>query len=147
VVSLQVPLTRALSRFALTTQMALGGFIYAAGYAVVGFCAGFHSFILAVVMVTFAEIAMSPAALALTSRLAPEGRIGRYMGVFGFFVAAGWSFGPLYGGTILDRFAGQHVTAWAMIASMALLPAIGYLFVAARVSAALNRADRTSKPD
>jgi len=127
VVLMQIPVTRLLSRYRLTTQLALGAFVYAVGYGMVGTLAGFEFFILAIFVVTMGEIFMSPPSLALTSRLAPEGRMGRYMGIFGFFVASGWSFGPLYGGVILDYFGNNAPVAWALISSLAILSGIGYL--------------------
>jgi MFS family permease len=128
VVLLQIPVTRLLSRSRLTVQLALGAFVYAIGYGMIGVLAGFEYFVLAIIVVTMGEIFMSPPSLALTSRLAPEGRMGRYMGIFGFFVASGWSFGPLYGGVILDYFGSNAPAAWAIISSLAVLSGLGYLF-------------------
>ncbi|NOY87775.1 MAG: MFS transporter [FCB group bacterium] len=128
VVLLQIPVTKILSRYKLTIQLALGALIYAVGYSMVGIFVGFHYFILAIIIVTSGEIIMSPPSLTLTSHLAPKGRIGRYMGIFGFFVASGWSFGPLYGGVILDHFGNAPAIAWILISSLALLSGIGYLF-------------------
>lgn len=138
VVCLQIPVTRLLARYRLTTQLALGAFVYAVGYGMVGWLAGFEYFIMAIFVVTMGEIFMSPPSLALTSRLAPEGRMGRYMGVFGFFVASGWSFGPLYGGVILDYFGGNAPLAWALISSLAILSGIGYLIFNRRLPARFN---------
>jgi len=127
VVALQLPITRLLTRFSLASQLALGGFIYAIGYAMVGPLAGFEWFAVAIVVISIGEMAMSPASLTLTSRLAPAGRMGRYMGVYGFFVASGWSFGPLFGGSILDWFSGSPTTAWILISALAAVSGIGYL--------------------
>ncbi|UCG62701.1 MAG: MFS transporter [Candidatus Zixiibacteriota bacterium] len=127
VVLLQIPVTRLLAGYRLTTQLAMGAFVYAVGYGMVGVLAGFEFFVLAMIVVTMGEIFMSPPSLTLTSRLAPEGRMGRYMGIFGFFVAAGWSFGPLYGGVILDHFGGNAPVAWALISSLAILSGVGYM--------------------
>ena len=124
---LQIPVTRMLSGYRLTTQLAMGAFVYAVGYGMVGVLAGFSYFVLAILVVTMGEMFMSPPSLALTSRLAPEGRMGRYMGIFGFFVASGWSFGPLYGGVILDYFGSNAALAWALISSLAILSGIGYM--------------------
>lgn len=127
VVALQIPVTRLLGRYSLTAQMALGGFIYAIGYGLVGSLVGYEWFIMAIVIVTMGEIAMSPPSLTLLSRLAPDGRMGRYMGIYGVFMAAGWSLGPLYGGLALDLFSDEPALAWAMISSLAALSGIGYL--------------------
>jgi len=138
VVTLQVPVTRLLSGFRLTSQMAAGAMIYAAGYTFIGFCSGFSMFMAAVFIVTIAEMVMSPASLALTARLAPRNRQGRYMGIFGFAVSSGWSFGPLYGGLILDA-AGHHpVAAWGIISVLAVASGLGYLLLARRMPKTFN---------
>jgi MFS family permease len=75
----------------------------------------------------------------LTSKLAPAGRMGRYMGIFGFFITSGWSLGPLYGGLILDHFSSRHVLAWMVISSMALLSGIGYMLFSKKLPDRFNR--------
>ncbi len=138
VVLLQIPVTKILARYRLTVQLAMGAFVYAIGYGMVGVLAGFELFVLAIMVVTMGEIFMSPASLALTSRLAPEGRMGRYMGIFGFFVASGWSFGPLYGGVILDHFGTNAPLAWTLIASLAVLSGVGYMLFTRKLPEKFN---------
>lgn len=127
VVALQIPVTRLLGHYSLSGQMALGGFIYAIGYGMVGALVGYEWFIAAIVIVTLGEISMSPPSLTLLSRLAPDGRMGRYMGIYGVFLAAGWSLGPLYGGFMLDSFTGNPALAWIMISSLAAISGLGYM--------------------
>ncbi|MDH4157893.1 MAG: MFS transporter [candidate division Zixibacteria bacterium] len=127
VVAFQIPVTRMLSGLRFTTQLILGALVYAVGYSMIGLWAGFNFFMIAMVVVTVAEVFMSPPSLALTARLAPEGRMGRYMGIYGFFVASGWSFGPLYGGLILDHFYKSPAICWLLISSLAVVSAIGYM--------------------
>jgi MFS family permease len=127
VVALQIPVTRWLGRQKFTSQLAWGSMLYFIGYGMVGFFSDFGSFAMIMVIVTFGEVVMSPPSLTLTSHLAPEGRTGRYMGVYGFFVTIGWSLGPLYGGLFLDTFADQPILAWLLIASLALVAVVGYL--------------------
>ena len=126
VVLLQLPVTHFLSRFRLTSQISAGSFLYLVGYGIMGIFIGFEYFMIAIIIVTFGEVFISPPSLTLTSRLAPEGRIGRYMGIHGFFLAAGWSIGPLYGGIILDQFPNNHMIAWLIISSLALVSMVGY---------------------
>ena len=128
VVFLQIPITRLLARYSLSAQLACGAFLYAIGYSLVGFLGGYEYFVLIIAVVTVGEIVMSPPSLALTSRMAPEGRMGRYMGIYGFFVASGWSFGPLLGGVVLDRFSGSPAVAWMLISALAVIAGLGYLF-------------------
>lgn len=126
VAALQIPMTRLLSKTRFTTQLSLGSLLYFLSYGALGILVGFDFFVFIMIMVTVGEVVMSPAALTLTSALAPEGRTGRYMGVFGFFVTAGWSLGPLYGGFFLDQFQHNFALAWVLIASLALVSAVGY---------------------
>jgi MFS family permease len=131
---LQLPITKLFSKHRFTVQLAMGSFIYAVGYSMVGFWNGFSMLIFAMIIITFGEIFMSPPSLALTASLAPEGRMGRYMGIFGFFVASGWSFGPLYGGIILDHYGSEPAVAWMMISSLALISGFGYLMFKRRIA-------------
>jgi len=139
VVALQMPFTRLLARHKLTVQLALGAFVYALGYGMMGFADRFEHFVGIILVVTLGEIVMSPPALALTSKLAPAGRMGRYMGIFGFFVTSGWSLGPLYGGLILDHSGSRHALAWIAIASMALVSGLGYLLFSKKLPDRFNR--------
>ena len=127
VVALQIPMTRLLSRHSFTTQLAWGAAIYWIGYSLLGVLVGYPYFLMIMTMVTVGEVIMSPPSLTLTSQLAPEGRTGRYMGIYGFFVTVGWSLGPLYGGFFLDHFSHNHTLAWVLISSLALVSAIGYV--------------------
>ena len=140
VVLAQVPMTRFLSGTKLTTQLIIGSIIYAVGYSTMGLGSSFFFFMIPIIVVTIGEVTMSPPSLALASRMAPKGRMGRYMGIYGFVTAAGWSFGPLYGGIILDHLA--HDTpffAWVAISSLALLPAFGYYLFQRRLDAKIDR--------
>lgn len=140
VVALQIPITRFLSRYSLAAQLALGGFIYAIGYAMMGPLASFEWFAIAIVVVSIGEMAMSPPSLTLTAQLAPPGRMGRYMGVYGFFVASGWSFGPLFGGSILDWFSGSPTLAWGLISMLAAISGIGYIVYRKQFAERLEKA-------
>ena len=140
---LQIPMTRLLSRTRFTTQLALGSFVYFIGYGIMGLFDSYNFLVAVVIIVTLGEIAMSPPSLTLTSRLAPEGRMGRYMGIHGFFVTAGWSLGPLYGGFFLDRFVSSPALAWLMISSLALVSACGYLMFGRRLPNQFNRKEQS----
>lgn len=135
---LQIPITRLMSGTKLTRQIAFGAICYAIGYALVGWSSAFYFLIGPMIIITFGENLISPPLLTMTSRLAKEGRMGRYMGIYGLFQIAGWSFGPLYGGEILDRFADSPQLAWGMIASLAIVSAIGYLLLSRRLSPEIN---------
>ena len=138
VVLFQIPVTRLTARWRLTTMLAAGGLFYFVGYSLLGVFAHFEYFVIAIMLATLGELLISPPMMTLTSRMAPEGRIGRYMGVHGFFVTAGWSLGPLWGGMFLDWYDHSWSIAWVMISSLALVSAAGYLFFSRRLPAQFN---------
>ena len=141
VATLQLPITHLLQNRSFTFQLSIGAFIYAIGYGLIGLFSAFKYFLFAIVILTIGEMFMSPPSLALTSQLAPEGRMGRYMGIFSFFVSAGWSFGPMYGGFLLEHFSEQPIIAWMSISSIGIIAGVGYILFAKRLPAHLNIKD------
>jgi len=135
---LQIPVTKALGRMKLTIQLAIGALIYAVGYQWIGFNSTFVAFIIGIATITIGENFVSPPALAISANLAPKGRIGRYMGIYGFAVTAGWSLGPSFGGMLLDWARPSFLYAWSIIAIMALIPSIGFMGMTRRIPAELN---------
>jgi MFS family permease len=140
VVLFQLPITRLTDRYRLTTLLAFGAVLYFVGYAMMGTLVGFWWFMLLIFVVTIGELLISPPTMTLTSRLAPPGRTGRYMGVYGFFVTLGWSLGPLYGGAILDLFQHDWMHAWWLISSLAFIAAIGYIWFSKWLPKKVNEA-------
>jgi len=145
VVLFQMPTTSALRKTRLTLQMALGSVIYAVGFMLVGLTSTFIAFAAAMVVITTAELFVSPPALAITANMAPKGRIGRYMGIYGFAVTAGWSLGPLLGCILLDYFKPNFINFWSIIGVLALAAALGYYKLTSRIPAAMNIRRETSK--
>ncbi len=134
----QFPTTRLLRSTRLTMQLTLGAAIYAVGYFWIGLTASFAGFIIAIIIITIGENCVSPSALAITANLAPEGRTGRYMGIYGLAVTLGWSLGPLLGGVLLDLSNPQFMFTWTFIALLALVAAAGFGYMSNRIPAGLN---------
>jgi len=135
----QLPTTRLLRRFRLTTQLTFGAVIYASGYFMVGLSTTFALFVVTMTIITIGENCISPPALSLTANLAPEGRIGRYMGIYGFAVTFGWSLGPLIGATLLDWTKPHYVYAWGIISLLAVISAVGFKLISYQVPDKANR--------
>jgi MFS family permease len=138
VVCLQIPITRALRRTRLTSQLAFGSILYFIGYSMFGYLIGFNYFMLAIVVVTLGEVMISPPGMTLVSRLAPPGRTGRYMGIRGFCETAGWSLGPVWGGFMLGHFGARPTLAWFVITSLALFAAVGFWIMGRRLPASID---------
>jgi len=109
----------------------------------VGLSATFIPFIFAMILITIGENCVSPPALALTANMAPEGRTGRYMGIYGFAVTIGWSLGPLIGLTLLDWFKPNYIYSWMVISLLALISAVGFKMLSRIIP---EKLDRPNKP-
>jgi MFS family permease len=139
VVLLQIPTTRLLRPIRLTVQLAIGSLIYAIGYFFVGLISTYVLFIVAIIIITTGENFISPPALSITANLAPPGRTGRYMGIYGFAVTIGWSFGPAVGGALLDIAKPHFVYTWSTISLFAVMAAIGFGWLTHQIPPELNR--------
>jgi len=135
----QVPVTRMLRGVRFTTQLAIGSLLYFVGYGATGLSGEYAFLVVVIITVTTGEVIGSPPSLTLTSRMAPKMMMGRYMGIYSFFEAAGWSLGPLYGGWYLDHLADEPAVAWLLIASLALIAALGFAWFGKRIDDRLNR--------
>lgn len=129
VVALQIPAARLAGRWPLTVQLWVGALLYFVGYSLIGWTSSFGQLAACIVIVTIGEVIVSPAQLALTSKLAPAGRTGRYMGVYGFFQTSAWSLGPVYGTIILEWLGASPKLCWLLISSLALVSMVGYILL------------------
>ncbi len=104
VVLFQFWITRRIKKFAPMKLMAWGMVIYALGFAMYGFVSAFWLFIVAMVIITIAEMLVSPTGQAIVAKLSPEDMRGRYMAVFGFAWTLPVAIGPLAAGLIMDNY-------------------------------------------
>lgn len=111
----------------MTSALALGCLLYAAGYVFVGFAAGFWPLAAGVAVVTMGEIIVSPRLPSLAANLAPPDRIGRYMGFQGLCFQAGSAVGPLIGGAGLQHLSPRWTPApWLVVGALAAASAAGF---------------------
>jgi len=133
VVTTQAMLTNKLSAFRISTSLAGGCFLYAAGYLMVGGASGFSSLAAAVVVFTAGEMAFMPGLMALAVNMAPEGMTGRYAGLNGSLFQVGIACGPAVGGTVLEHSTQQTAPMlWAMVSAMAMAAGAGFFRMRSR---------------
>jgi predicted MFS family arabinose efflux permease len=138
VTTLQIPITKMVRGLKLTTQLGAGALFYAAGYFLMGLSSAYAFFIVAFIIITLGENLVSPPSLTMAANLAPEGRVGRYMGIYGFAVSGGWSLGPLLGGVLIDGTKPDFIYMWGTISLLALVAAFGFRRLARHIPAATN---------
>lgn len=102
VVLLQLPAFYLIRRIGTHKVLVIGAFAYAVAYALCGLAIHEWHLLLFVGLITLAEILSSPAQQTAATGMAPADRIGAYAGLYGLTQAAGQSFGPLVGTTLLD---------------------------------------------
>ncbi|UCF10241.1 MAG: MFS transporter [Candidatus Bipolaricaulota bacterium] len=126
VVLLQWPAARVASRIGLRWGLVLGCMLYAAGYFSVAFAPGFAVLVLSMLIITSGEVVFSPTSTAAVANMAPEERIGRYMGLFGLTEAVGWSAGPFVGGVLFDLLHRLPIAMWGAVGVMGTTAAAGF---------------------
>jgi|YelNatPaOPRAMG01_1025707.scaffolds.fasta_scaffold46516_2 MFS family permease len=139
VVLAQLPVARYISRFNMSTIIALGALVYSIGYFLVGFAFGFLFLAFCMVIITLGEIITSPSSMNLVANMSPENERGLYMGFFGLFTSFGWSLGPFIGGVSIDLLSKSPVLMWGFISSFGVISAIGYILLGRRLPSRLNR--------
>ncbi len=104
VVLFQFWITRRIKKFAPIKIMAWGMVIYAVGFTMYGFVSAFWLFIVAMVIITLAEMLVSPTGQAIVAKLSPEDMRGRYVAIFGFSWTLPTAIGPLLAGLVMDNY-------------------------------------------
>jgi MFS family permease len=104
VVLFQFWVTRRVKHFAPMKLMAWGMVIYAFGFSMYGYVGVFWLFITAMVIITIAEILVTPTGQAIVANLSPDDMRGRYMAVFGFSWTIPNAIGPLLAGIVMDQY-------------------------------------------
>lgn len=132
VIALQVPFAKWAGRRSPLTVLTAGILCYALGNAGFGISSGWIAFIASMIVFTFGEMLVFPAANLLVDRIAPEGMRGTYYGAQSFG-SLGHFLGPWAGGLLLSHYNG---TVLFLVMSVAVVSAAGFyrLGEAARLS-------------
>ncbi|NYT11054.1 MAG: MFS transporter [Methanomassiliicoccales archaeon] len=136
---LQIPIARLLSTRKMTRALILGSLLYVVGYFIAGLAGGFMLLAICMIIITLGELVVSPTSMNMVANLSPEKERGRYMGVFSFFTATGWSLGPAVGGLLLDSIA-EPIILWGAISTIGLVSAVGYAMLGRKLSPEADRA-------
>jgi predicted MFS family arabinose efflux permease len=123
VILLQYPVAQLVSHRVIGA-LVTGSLLYGLGYLAMGWVTAFQWGMFAMVIITAGEIIYTPTAQAVIGKLSPVEWRGRYMGFFALFETAGYSFGPLMGGIVLDRLSYSPPAMWAVITSLTFIAAL-----------------------
>jgi MFS family permease len=129
VILFQLPVARLTQSKNLIRILCLGSLGYSLGYFLVGFSSSFLWLFLCMLVISFSEITVLPASMAIVANLSKEKHHGLYMGGYGLFFSLGWSLGPLLGGILIDLLSSEPVLLWGIIASLGILSALGFSWI------------------
>ncbi|HEX5733499.1 MAG TPA: MFS transporter [Blastocatellia bacterium] len=110
IVLLEVPLNSAMANWPHRPALALGSFLFGAGFGGLAFVTGFWSAAATVVVWTFAEMILFPGSSAYVADLAPAKKRGEYMGLYTMGFSVAFAIGPGIGALVYDKFGG--LTLW-----------------------------------
>lgn len=139
IIFLQFPGISLIRKMKLTSALASGAVLVSFGYVIIMFAQNFAEMALAILILTFGEIFIAPAGSTLTSNWAPSKERGRYMGIYGLFQSFGRSFGPFYGGFLLDALIHDSFVLWGIIAAIGLISAVGFYSLRWQIEPKINQ--------
>jgi MFS family permease len=127
IIVFQLPTTRILTGIPLTSALAFGSLMYAAGYAWVGAAGGMAGLAGAVAVITIGEVLVPAAVHALAANMSPPESRGRYLGFFGLSRQIGSAIGPVAGLSGMELAAGHGLHGhWLGISAISIASAVGF---------------------
>jgi predicted MFS family arabinose efflux permease len=116
IVALEVPINSATADWPHRRTLAIGAFLFGAGFGALAFAWNFWSVTATVIVWTFGEMFLFPSLAAYVTDIAPKSRRGEYMGLTQMAMSLAFAVGPWAGTAVLEKFGGK--TLW--LASFAL---------------------------
>jgi predicted MFS family arabinose efflux permease len=117
----------AITRLGVERILPVASLLFAVGYAAVGLATGLATAMLAIAIITVAEVAFAPAHQTAAADSGTVGRLGASFGVVAWAQTVGIAFAPLLGGALFDALRDRHLALWSCVAAGCLVMAL--LFV------------------
>jgi len=130
VILFQFSLTRTLKHRSQVGQLAFGSLLFAAGFGLIGIIRTIPSFVLVMMLITFAGMIYFPVQQSLAALIAPEEMRGRYIAVAMQALSIPPLLGPGLAGLLLDRASPNLL--WLLVAILCLVGSLGYLAIGSR---------------
>jgi MFS family permease len=146
VVLMQFWITRRIEGYPPMLIMAIGTFLYAAGFAMYGFVSIYALFLFAMVVITIGEMLVAPVSQAIVARFASEQMRGRYMAVFGFSYGIPFAVGPLLAGLVLDNLDPRILWWSAGLVGLLAVAIFMRLHQTAQIELQVNAVDEGTAP-
>ncbi|MET0595849.1 MAG: MFS transporter [Polyangiaceae bacterium] len=135
VILTEIPLNMKMDSWSHPRSMALGALFTAVGFGVLGLGKSVPLVVASVPIWTIGEMIIFPATSAFVSDLAPPGRSGLYLGLYGTAFGLGFALGPYIGIYALEHFGSRVLWGGAFVTGA----------ISAALFACLPRAHATSR--
>jgi MFS family permease len=112
----EIPLNLKMDAWPHARSMALGALFTAVGFGLLGFGANVPLVVASVPIWTIGEMIVLPATSAFVADLAPAGRSGLYLGLYGTAFGLGFALGPYIGIYALEHFGGRVLWGGTFVA-------------------------------
>ncbi len=129
VISLQLPVNRALYKIDDMTRVSLGLIVYSATFFIFSLTRDVTLLIINVVALTIGENIISPASSSVIGKIAPEDKRGQYYGGFSLINNLIGPFSPLLYEFLLSLFFRGPVILWGIISSICISLAFIIIFL------------------
>ncbi len=127
IIVFQYPISRRIDWMGSRKALFLGSLLYGVGFLSFGWVKSFLPAVGSIVILVMGEMLFIPTAYAVIGKISrPEDR-AKSMGMLGLCGSVGSSFGPLYGGFLLDKFPDSPLHVWAPVALPAFLAAVCFI--------------------
>ena len=130
----QYPITNFMKKYPDIVSMIAGALAYTVGYLLVGFSTTLPQFMGDMVIITIGENLTSPIMNTVVSRIAPEGKVARYMGFLGMVNSTGRALGPSVGAFFIAIYAYNGLRIWSSVGAFGLLSIVAFAAFARMLS-------------
>ncbi|MGC9512972.1 MAG: MDR family MFS transporter [Fidelibacterota bacterium] len=128
VILFQIPVSRMIRKINMFKLMIISSFLYFIAYALMGWVHTYPLILLMITIITSGEIIGIPTGNTIVSYMSPEGKHGRYQGIYSLATTLGWSVGPFIGGVSMDLLPDPKVL-WFVLSLFSFMAVWGFLWL------------------
>jgi predicted MFS family arabinose efflux permease len=127
VVLLQYHAAKIMNRHKLTTSLVAGSVLYGLGYIILGRAQSFVTAVVAIVLSSIGQTAVSPGQNSLIANIAPGKNRGRFLGMQAMAIQAGAGLGMVSAGVFMEYLSPvSPALPWLIIGLICFLTALGF---------------------
>ncbi len=128
VILFQIPVSRAIRKVNMFKLMISASLLYFVAYAAMGWVDTYGLILLMITIITAGEIMGIPTGNTIVSYMSPEGKHGRYQGIYSLATTLGWSVGPFIGGVSMDLIPNSK-GLWFFLSLFSFFAIWGFLWL------------------